>query len=179
MPSNKDRLYLALYARAGAAKMVGKEDTYHWELLVGPKSDKIDDEGLRYHARERMKQDGNSEWQFEEAPTTMLPARMIMVRILIAKIESRDGLAQILRQIPIRQGQQGWNCVGWIKEALSELRESTNIIGTSVVEWDAVRNAAMSYCQKKKDEHRFDGKGSFGTSRVPTFDLIQEKETIE
>jgi hypothetical protein len=28
MPSNKDRLYLALYARTGTAKMAGKEDTF-------------------------------------------------------------------------------------------------------------------------------------------------------
>jgi hypothetical protein len=28
MPSNKDRLYVALYARGGAAKMPGGEDTY-------------------------------------------------------------------------------------------------------------------------------------------------------
>ncbi|KAI4853172.1 hypothetical protein E4T44_01006 [Aureobasidium sp. EXF-8845] len=178
MPSNKDRLYLALYARAGAAKMVGKEDTYHWELLVGPKSDRTEDEGVRYHARERMKQDGNSEWEFEEAPTTMLPARMIMVRILIAKIESREKLAEILKQIPIRQGQQGWNCVGWIKEALSKLQESTNVTGRSVLEWGVVRNAAMSYCQKKKDQHRFDGEGKFDTTRVATFDLIQGGETV-
>ena len=28
MPSNKDRLYVALYARGGTALMSGKEDTY-------------------------------------------------------------------------------------------------------------------------------------------------------
>jgi hypothetical protein len=28
MPPNKDRLYIALYARAGKARMPGKEDTY-------------------------------------------------------------------------------------------------------------------------------------------------------
>lgn len=32
--------------------------------------------------------------------------------------------------------------------------------------------------QKKKDQHRFDGKGKFDTSQVPTYDLIQGKETI-
>jgi hypothetical protein len=145
---------------------------------VGPKSDKVEDEGVRYHARERMKQDGNSEWEFEEAPTTMLPSRMIMVRILIAKIESRVRLAQLLRQIPIRQEQQGWNCVLWIKEALSELQNSKNIIGTCVLEWEAVRDAAMTYCQKKKDQHRFDGEANFDTTRVATFDLIQREETV-
>jgi hypothetical protein len=137
-----------------------------------------EDEGIRYHARERMKQDGTSEWEFEEAPTTMLPSRMIMVRILMAKIESRDRLAQVLRQIPIRQGQQDWNCVAWIKEALTQLQRSTDVISTSVVEWEAVRNAAMSYCQEKKDEHRFDGKGSYDATRVATFDLIRGQETI-
>ena len=73
---------------------------------MGPKSDKAEDEGVRYHARERMKQDGNSEWEFEEAPTTMLPSRMIMVRILIAKIESRKSLAQLLQQIPSDKGSR-------------------------------------------------------------------------
>lgn len=126
-----------------------------------------------------MKQDGHSEWEFEEASTTMRPSRMIMVRILIAKIENREELAQLLRQIPIRQGLQGWNCVGWVREALEQLQMSTKVIGTSAIEWEAVRNAAMSYVQDKKDQHRFDGKGSFDTTRVPTYDLIQGKETIE
>lgn len=34
MPSNKDRLYLALYARGGAAKMQEGEDTYVHEYTV-------------------------------------------------------------------------------------------------------------------------------------------------
>ncbi|KAG9559513.1 hypothetical protein KCU79_g8223, partial [Aureobasidium melanogenum] len=153
MPSNKAQLYVALYVRGGAAKMPGKEDTYHWALLVGPKSDKQ----AYFHG------------------TT----QMVLVRILIAKIEDIDKLAQLLRQIPIRQEQQGWNCVLWIKEALSELQTSTNIVGTNVLEWEAVRNAAMSYCQQKKDEHRFDGTVKVDDSRVPTFDLIQGKETIK
>jgi hypothetical protein len=46
------------------------------------------------------------------------------------------------------------------------------------MEWQAVRDAAMQFCQQKKDAHRFDGKGNFDTSQVTTFDLIQKKETI-
>ncbi|KAH0353159.1 hypothetical protein KCU81_g1582, partial [Aureobasidium melanogenum] len=158
MPSNKARLYVALYVRGGAAKMPGEEDTYHWALLVGPKSDKADD---------------------EEKPATMAPMQMILIRILIGKIEHTDRLAQILQQIPIRQEQQGWNCVLWIKEALSVLQAATNVMGTSVLDWEAVRSAAMSYCQRKRDEHRFDGTTNVDTSRIPTFDLIQGKETIK
>ena len=68
--------------------------------------------------------------------------------------------------------------MGWLKEALSLVEESRGIVGTSVLEWEAVRDAALTYCQRKRDEHRFDGKGSFDTQRVPTYDLIEKKEII-
>lgn len=195
MPSNKDRLYLALYARGGVAKMPGREDTYvygdslwrlnplsiiryHWALLMGPKSDRKDDEGVRYHARERVRPEGGSEWVFEELTISMMPTQMILVRIMLAKIEQADRLRQLLRQIPIRQGEEGWNCVLWVKEALDNLERSKDVIGTCVLDWESVREAALSYCQKKKDQHRFDGKGKFDTSQVPTYDLIQGKESI-
>lgn len=159
--------------------MPGKEDTYHWALLVGPKSDRSDDKGVRYHAREHITEEGKPAWFFEDKLTSMAPTQMILVRVLIAKIEDTKGLAQVLEQVPIRQEQQGWNCVLWIKEALSELQAAKNVIGTSVLEWEAVRNAAMSYCQQKRDEHRFDNTVEVDKSRVPTFDLIQGKETIK
>lgn len=103
--------------------------------------------------------------------------QMILVRIMIAKIERTDRLAEVLRQIPIRQGQEGWNCVSWVREALAALEASKNVLGTSAIGWEAVRDAAMSYCQQKKEQHRFDGKGNFDTSQIPTFDLLQQKET--
>ncbi|KAG9660229.1 hypothetical protein KCU64_g3329, partial [Aureobasidium melanogenum] len=146
---------------------------------MGPKSDKAGDEGVQYHAREHMTQEGKPAWFFEEKPTSMPPMQMILIRVMIGKVEYPDRLAQLLQQIPIRQEQQGWNCVLWIKEALSEVQTSANIMGTNVLEWEAVRNAAMSYCQQKKDEHSFDGTMKVDDTRVPTFDLIQGTETIK
>ena len=73
----------------------------------------------------------------------MMPTQMILVRILVAKVENTEKLAQILRQIPVRQGQEGWNCVSWVQEAFSELEKSKSVVGTSVVGWKAVRDAAM------------------------------------
>ena len=145
--------------------------------MVGPKVDKNDASGVRYHALERMGLT-ESEWVFEELAIPMSSAHMILVRIALAKVEDTDGLAQLLRQIPIRQGEEGWNCVLWIKEALSHVEQSKDIVGTSVLDWTAVRDAALAYCQQKKDEHRFDGKGNFDTQRVPTYDLIQRREII-
>ncbi|CAD0108112.1 unnamed protein product, partial [Aureobasidium uvarum] len=53
--------------------MEGKEDTYHWALSVGPKSDNNDARGVRYHARDRATQEADSAWAFEEAKTSMTP----------------------------------------------------------------------------------------------------------
>jgi len=36
----------------------------------------------------------------------------------------------------------------------------------------------MEYCQKKKDQHRFDALGDFDTGKAPTYDLIEGKEAI-
>lgn len=111
-------------------------------------------------------------------PTSMLPTQMILVRLMIAKVEDPGRLAQLLREVPVKRGQEGWNCVSWVKEALANIATSTKIIGTGVVEWGPVRDKAMSYCQQKKDEHRFDGEGNFDRSKVATFDLMQKKETM-
>jgi hypothetical protein len=133
---------------------------------------------MRYHAKERLKQDGGSEWYFEERDVPLAPTSMLLVRIMIGKIENKERLLNVLRNTPIRKGQLGWNCVGWVKEALEGLKADGRALGTSMIDWDRVRNESMGYCQKKKDEHRFDGKGNFDMHKAATYDLIEGKETI-
>jgi hypothetical protein len=133
---------------------------------------------MRYHAKERPKQGGGSEWYFEERDCPLAPTNMLLVRIMIAKVENNSQLTSILRSTPIKQGEQGWNCVLWIKEALEKFEADDKVLGTSVIEWERVRDGAMTYCQRKKDQHRFDGKGNFDMSKVPTYDLIERKEKI-
>lgn len=132
---------------------------------------------MRYHAKERSKPGGGSQWYFEERGCPLAPTNMLLVRIMVAKVVDNSQLMSILRSTPVRQGEQGWNCVWWIKEALEKLVRDGKALGTSVTEWGRVRDGAMTYCQRKKDQHRFDGKGDFDMSKVPTYDLIKQKET--
>ncbi|RMZ90940.1 hypothetical protein DV736_g1832, partial [Chaetothyriales sp. CBS 134916] len=104
---------------------------------------------------------------------------MLLIRIMIAKVEDNDSLCATLRHTPIKQGQPGWNCVSWVKEALESLDANQTALGTRVTAWETVRNEAMAYCQRKRDQHRFDGQGDFDMSKVPTFDLIEGKETTQ
>jgi hypothetical protein len=85
----------------------------------------------------------------------MVATNILLVRILIGKVE-KERLANILRGVPIRQHQVGWNFVNWVQEALATLRTDGKALGTSITEWQAVRDQAMTYIQKKKAEHRFD-----------------------
>ena len=66
----------------------------------------------------------------------------------------------------------------WVKEVLETLQGDGKILGTCVVGWVKIRDAAMTYCQRRKDEHRFDGKGDFDMTKAATYDLLEEKETV-
>ncbi|KAL4937297.1 hypothetical protein BDV06DRAFT_232690 [Aspergillus oleicola] len=176
MPSNKDRLYVALYARRGCPDMPGKEDTYHWALMVGPKIETQEKTGVRYHAREIQKV-GGSEWFFEERECLLTPTSMLRVRVMVSKVADRNRLGELLRTIPIRQNLKGWNCVAWVEEALA----SVNADGTALctrTDWETVRVEAMEYCQRKTDQNRFCEQGISDMARVPTYDLVNRKEII-
>ncbi|PGH03434.1 hypothetical protein AJ80_08682 [Polytolypa hystricis UAMH7299] len=175
MPSNKDLLYVALYARGGNSTMPGKEDTR--ALIFGLKVEAEYGMGVRYHAKERPKLGGGSEWLLEARECPLAPTSMLLVRIMVGKVADGNRLVEILRNMPIRQ-QPGWHCVSWVKEALEMLKADTKALGTGVIEWDKARNEAMDYCQPKRDQHRFDGQGTFDMRKVPTYDMMERKEIV-
>ena len=133
---------------------------------------------MRYHAKERIRAPGQMEWVFEEREVSVMSTSALLARIMIGKVEKIDRLVQILRNTPIRQGDAGWNCVLWVKEAIQTLHDDGKALGTSQTDWQVVRDSAMWYVEKKKAEHRFDGLGNFDMSRAPTYDLLEGKETI-
>ncbi|TKA64707.1 hypothetical protein B0A55_10094 [Friedmanniomyces simplex] len=181
MPSDKDRIFIALYARNGQPKMPGLEDKYHWAIIVGPKIIVPESEGRRFHAREKMTPVDETIkwiWGFEECTTTMDPTQMILARVLIGKIANTKRLESVLRSTPVRAAKPGWNCVEWVKEALQGLNEDGKALGTSVMDWESVRDAAMGYVASKIAQHRFDRKGTFDMLKVATWDLLEGKESI-
>lgn len=146
--------------------------------MVGPKYEVENGKGTQFHAKGKMTTDGTILWQFEELATPVQSANMLLIRVLVAKVAKTGRLITVLRNVPVRQGEPEWNCVAWVKEALQMLKADGKALGTAVIAWDAVRDAAMSYCKRKKDQHRFDGKAEFVTTRIATFDLLGGRETI-
>lgn len=153
---------------------------FHWALIVGPKTESHSSPGKKFHAKEKMYPTG-SVWEYSEEETKEARANMLLVRVQVGKVRDMKKLEATLRSIPIRAQQPGWNCVGWIREALEMLQKNKDVMGTAIFDWDTVRNAAMKYVQKKEAEHRYDGKappGNFDMSKAATYDLLEKKELI-
>lgn len=146
--------------------------------MIGPKEEIEGSQGYRYHAKERIRAGGISEFYFEERKCSLLPTSMLLVRIMIGKIVDGQRLVAILRKIPVRRDQAEWNCVSWVQEALETIMADGKLLGTNSVEWGTVRDETMAYCQRKKDQHRFDGHGVYDGKKVPTYDLIRLKEVV-
>ncbi|KAF8119968.1 hypothetical protein EV363DRAFT_1408816 [Boletus edulis] len=178
MSSNKDRLYVALHARGGVPTMPGGEDKYHWALVIAPKKEKDESRGIRMHAKNVVQIGGTQGWVYEQVDSISLaPTGSSLVRIRIAKIVDTTRLLETLRNIPVTSDSPTWNCVSWVRQALQALGESEGILGRRNLGWEMVRDAAMRYVTKKRDEGRFSQEGDWDTSKVPTYDLIEECET--
>ncbi|KAH8163620.1 hypothetical protein CIB48_g4622 [Xylaria polymorpha] len=177
MPSHKDRLYICLFARGGTPKMPGLEDTYHWALMVGPKIETEGKRGTRHHAKETITANG-VQWIYEKKDVSLAPTSMQLVRVMVGKVEDKHRLESVLRRVPIRAGTLGWNCVGWVQEALQELERDGKALGTSVTAWQSVRDIAMWYCGHKLSEGRFTAE-KYNPQKCPTYDIIEGKETVE
>lgn len=120
-------------------------------------------------------------WEYEERRVSLEPTLMILVRVLIGKVESFERLKSVFEKTPIRAGESGydhWNCIEWLKEALEGLIRDRRALGSSVTEWETVRDTAMWYIAKKKDEHRFDGQGKYDQRKTATWDILNRKEII-
>lgn len=107
---------------------------------MGPKQETTATQGTRFHALERLtrQEDGTtkSAWQFEEKDLPTGPAGGILVRILVAKVHDRHQLQQLLQEsrVSIRQGEEGWNCIAWVQEALAVLVTSEKVLGARVTD---------------------------------------------
>jgi hypothetical protein len=99
-----------------------------------------------------------SEWYFEKKDIGLLPTSMLLVRVMIGKVERMDRFYEVIGTVSINLGENGWNCVSWVKEAVERLNYNDHTLGSNVTVWEKVRDGAMWYVQKKKAGHRFKGR---------------------
>lgn len=103
---------------------------------------------------------------------------MLLIRIYVGKVEKNSRLKEILRNVLIRDSITSQNCVYQVVEALKRLQEDSKAIGTSELDQTKLRNIAIAYIKRKKQEYRFDGRGSFDINKPAIYDLLEGVETI-
>ncbi|KAI1193015.1 hypothetical protein F5X97DRAFT_329028 [Nemania serpens] len=180
MFSDKDRLYLALYARGGSPTMPGREDAYHWALIVASKTDPDEDRhAIRLHAKENMAgTPPKLVWAYEEQPIASGPQFMLLTRVVIGKVLDKDRLRSVIGGIPVRPETPGWNCVGWVREAVDAVLKDDKALSSTVETWTEIKDTAMHYIESKKASHRFDGQGKLSGGTAATWDMLQNREII-
>ena len=174
-PSNKDRVYIVLYARGGQ-----DPNTYHWAIIVGPKNEVEGGQGMRYHVRQRMNPSspGQHVWQYEALDIPLRQTSMLLARIMIGKVVDGSRLARVLEQVPLVQKEPRWTCRIWVPDAIAALEADGKCLGTRITEWQKVEQKSNAYVARKREQRRYDGSGTWEPGTVPTYDLLEEKEVI-
>ncbi|KAH8698376.1 hypothetical protein BGW36DRAFT_293664 [Talaromyces proteolyticus] len=174
--SNKDRVYVALYARGGR-----DPDAFHWAIIVGPKKEGVGgSRGYRYHAIQRPdpSRTGHFIWVYEALEITLFQTNMLLGRILIAKVTNDTQLRTTLAAVPLVQDDPSWNCQVWVKNAIAALEADRKSLGTRVTDWTAIEQIANGYINRKREQRRYDGSGGWASGTVPTFDLLENRESV-
>ena len=153
--------------------------SYHWALIIGPKNEsKVTSRGTKYHVKNLPLGPSQNLWEYETRTIELGPVDMILIRLMIGKIKSKERVEAAMRSVPIRQDDPTFNCIFWVQQALAAIKADGKSMGTSRLAWPEVKGAAMKYVQEKKDQQRFTSGTSFVMSHVPTFDLLSGREVI-
>lgn len=188
MPSNKKRLYIALYPSGVSNNEERKSveprpfevsgltnSRYHWGFLIGPKNEaKGKIPGMRYH----VKNNYLGGWEYEERPLQDVKTTIsLLARILVAKVEDEDQLVRVLRGTPVIQGDPGWRCRSWVADALSRIDSDGSAVGTARLDWAKIEPLARSYVGEKAAAGRY-MKAEDAELPKPTYDMLEEKEIV-
>ena len=143
--SNKDRVYVALYARGGQ-----DPNTYHWAIVVGPKEEV---EGGRAYARQRFDpaRPGHNIWVYESLEIPLIQTSMLLGRIMIAKVTNSAQLHSTLAAVPIVQDDPSWTCRIWVKDAISALEADRKSLGTRITDWTTIEQTILSKSDSRDD----------------------------
>jgi hypothetical protein len=173
--SNKDRIYIGLYARGGQ-----DPNTYHWALIVGPKNEVEGGKGMRFHARQRHdpKNPGQHLWHYEALDIPLVQTSMLLVRVMVGKVLDGPRLASVLEKVPLVQQDPRWTCRIWVRDAIAALEADGKCLGTRMTDWQKLEEASKAYVARKRQQKRYDGSGTWQPGAVPTYDLLEEKEVV-
>ncbi|KAF2803005.1 uncharacterized protein BDZ99DRAFT_548366, partial [Mytilinidion resinicola] len=117
-------------------------------------------------------------WTYEEKSVSdVRSTTTLLARIVIAKVKNEQRLIQLLRNVPVVNGDMNRRCRAWVAQALAEIAKDGNCVGSSQLDWRTVEAFARQYVAQKTTAGRY-AKAEDMLKPKPTYDLIEGKETV-
>ncbi|KAF2137346.1 uncharacterized protein K452DRAFT_291724 [Aplosporella prunicola CBS 121167] len=152
--------------------------------MVGPKTDESGADGKLYCMVPNRPGDIDPDGHYYvERPNYRpeIPPGQARVRVLIGKVANMRRLVQTIHTAPWRNEALGMDCAEWVQTVLETLRTKRSIMGTSALDWQTIRATGMEFIRRKVDVRRFDAETRATNADflyLPTYDLLQDRETI-
>ncbi|KAK5943925.1 hypothetical protein PMZ80_003206 [Knufia obscura] len=206
---DKLRLYLALFPKGGSAGggTYGSQlscDSYHWAIVLGPKSPLRTAAGTAYHIVHSTSDFISTPFFYEETDLSQSPhqARNLLARIALAKVLDEQRVQALLRalasEIKIRKASQastdssnlelsGLSCLTWVKSAWETLssdpqRSLKGYFGPD--DWEDIESRVRKYVRRKRQQGRYTpstepGAVTWNPAEVPTWNYWENRETTD
>lgn len=206
---DKPRLYLALYSKGGSAPSSTYNanvtcDSYHWALVVGPKTASRTDPGICYQLL-HSSNGSNPTSSYEETDLSRQSpsqSQALLVRITLAKVLDEDRVQLILRNLRLSSPMSSCSestsstssehdhtstCLNWVRTAFRHLTSDSSkplrcYIGPE--EWNDVEARARKYAKKKRTQGRFNTSANidpediwWDPDEVATWNYWENRET--
>ena len=116
MTRNKNRIYMALYARSGPQGHI-----HHVALLVSPKNPDANSQNTWWlHAKNKPNPAYavQQEWQYEALKVSGRTSRLIAL-VLLGKTErTGEDIGNVLTEVELVQNDSSWTCKEWVFSAI-------------------------------------------------------------
>lgn len=103
---------------------------------------------------------------------------MLLARITVEKVLDKQKLIATLALVPMQQPNPTWTCRIWVRDAIAALQGDGKVLGSSMTDWGRIEQMAKAFVSQKRQERRYDGSGNWQRGTMPTYDMLEDKETI-
>lgn len=90
-------------------------------------------------------------WYYEELHVLAKGTSKLLATEPVGKVVDMDHFLEIVRDIPVQQGQADWNCVTWVQEVLHEVSQDATALEmkTSGYDWPSMRDSVVEVAAQK------------------------------
>ena len=199
---DKQRLYLGVFAKSAAGGVYASQiscDSYHWALIIGPKSALRVEAGTAYQIVHSHSDFVDTPYFYEETDLVNTPHqnRTLLARIALAKVTDEEQVIKTLRTNAVSaKGRKpsvasvdevGLTCLSWVRDTWDALANDPGRPMKSYFDgedWEDIESRARRYVKRKRMQGRYNphmdpGDVTWNPAEIPTWNYWENRETTD